>query len=487
VTFRFAYGRPPAVAAEAMVATSQPLATRAGLRAFERGGNAADAALAAAAVLCVTEPMSTGIGGDAFAIVFSAAGCEGLDAAGPAPARADPLEPVEERGPRSVTVPGAVRGWQELASRHGRLGLDTCLADAIDAAERGFAVAARTAAAWSASSTSAGWAAAVVPPELSPPPRRGDRVVQRELAATLRAIAEHGPDAFYGGAVGEAICSASWLEEDDLTAYEAKWVEPLRLSYRGVDVLELPPPTQGVAALEALGLLEGHDAPELPAQIDSIRLALEDARAHVSDGADVSALLAPEYLARRRHEQSRFAREPAAGTVYLCAVDRDRNAVSWIQSLYGSFGSGLVAPGTGVVLQNRGACFATRGRVEPGRRPYHTIIPGMLVRDGALVGPFGVMGGFIQAQAHMQLVSGLVDDGLDPQAALDRARFWVDGPLVRLEEGLWPRAQELERLGYETVCDDDTFSFGGGQAILVEGDALFGGSDPRKDGYAAGL
>jgi gamma-glutamyltranspeptidase/glutathione hydrolase len=484
--YRFAFGRPPAVAARGMVATSQPLATRAGLRALERGGNAADAALAAAAVLCVTEPMSTGIGGDGFAIVCSATGCEGLDAAGPAPARADPLEPVEERGPRSVTVPGAVGGWQELAVRHGRLGLDTCLADAIDVAERGFAVAERTAAAWSASATSAGWASAVVPPELAPPPQRGDRVVQPDLAATLRALAERGPDAFYRGAVAEAICAASWLEEEDLAAYGARWVEPLRLSYRGVEVLELPPPTQGVAALEALGLLEGHEEPELPAQIDSIRLALEDARAHVADGAGVSRLLEPEYLERRRRERSSFAAEPAAGTVYLCAVDGDRTAVSWIQSLYGSFGSGLVAPGTGVVLQNRGACFAVRGRVEPGRRPYHTIIPGMLLRDGRLLAPFGVMGGFIQAQAHMQLVSALVDDGLDPQAALDRPRFWVDGPLVRLEEGLWHRAGELERLGYETVCDADPFGFGGGQAIVVDGDALLGGSDPRKDGYAAG-
>jgi gamma-glutamyltranspeptidase/glutathione hydrolase len=161
-------------------------------------------------------------------------------------------------------------------------------------------------------------------------------------------------------------------------------------------------------------------------------------------------------------------------------------AVSFIQSLFEGFGSGLVAPGTGVVLQNRGACFAVGGAVEPGRRPYHTIIPGMLLRDGRLLAPFGVMGGFIQAQAHMQLVSALVDDGLDPQAALDRPRFWVDGPLVRLEEGLWHRAGELERQGYETVCDAEPFGFGGGQAIVVDGDALLGGSDPRKDGYAAG-
>jgi gamma-glutamyltranspeptidase/glutathione hydrolase len=162
-------------------------------------------------------------------------------------------------------------------------------------------------------------------------------------------------------------------------------------------------------------------------------------------------------------------------------------AVSFIQSLFEAFGSGVVAPGTGVVLQNRGACFAVSGAVEPGRRPYHTIIPGMLLRDGSLLGPFGVMGGFIQTQAHMQLVSALVDDGLDPQAALDRPRFRVDGDLVRLEEGLWERDADLEPLGYRTVRETDAFGFGGGQAILVQGDALMGGSDPRKDGYAAGI
>jgi gamma-glutamyltranspeptidase / glutathione hydrolase len=179
--------------------------------------------------------------------------------------------------------------------------------------------------------------------------------------------------------------------------------------------------------------------------------------------------------------------EPTGGTVYLCVVDGDRMAVSFIQSLFGRFGSGVVAPETGVVLQNRGACFALQGEVVPGRRPYHTIIPGMLLRDGRLVGPFGVMGGLIQAQAHLQLVSALVDDGLDPQAALDRPRFRVDGDAVRLEQGLWDGAEELERLGHRVVCDDDRFAFGGGQLILVDGDTLVGGSDARKDGYAAGF
>jgi gamma-glutamyltranspeptidase/glutathione hydrolase len=307
-----------------------------------------------------------------------------------------------------------------------------------------------------------------------------------ELATTLRTIARDGAAGFYAGPVAAAICAASWLEEEDLADYRAAWVEPLSTGYRGYDVLELPPPTQGIAALEALALLEGL-APDLSNQVLCVALALEDARRYVRDGADVSGLLAADYVERRRREQPRHALEPAAGTVSLCAVDRDRMAVSFIQSLFGRFGSGLVAPGTGVVLQNRGACFALQGGVVPGTRPYHTIIPGMLLREGALVGPFGVMGGLIQAQAHVQLVSALVDDGLDPQAALDRPRFRIEGGAVRIEEGLWGRAGELEQHGHQVIYDEDALGFGGGQAIIVSGDALLGGSDPRKDGYAAGF
>jgi gamma-glutamyltranspeptidase/glutathione hydrolase len=467
---RFAPERPPAVAAEAMVATSQPLATRAGLRALERGGNAADAALAAAAVLCVTEPMSTGIGGDAFALHWDGERLHGLDAAGPAPRSADPVTPVEEHGPRSVTVPGAVAGWAALAERFGRLGLDAVLADAISAAEDGFAVGRVTAAQWT----------------LPPLPRPGKRMRLPELGATLRGIADEGADAFYLGDVARAIASCTWLEEEDLTSYRASWVEPLSLDYRGVTVCELPPPTQGVAALEGLGLLE-LGQPTLAAQVECARLALEDALANVRDGADVAWLLEEERLRARRAEAAPLVGEPSGGTVYLCAVDGDGTAVSFIQSLFAGFGSRVAAPGTGVVLQNRGACFRVSGAVEPGRRPYHTIIPGMLLRDGGLQGPFGVMGGFIQAQAHLQLVSALVDEGLDPQAALDRPRFRVDGEAVRLEQGLWERAGELEALGLRVETGTGRTEFGGGQAILVDGDTLVGGSDARKDGYAAGF
>src|SRR6185437_12431397 len=227
-----------------------------------------------------------GIGGDCFAIVWDGSRLHGLDAAGPAPKNAAPTTPVEPLGPRSVTVPGAVGGWVALAERFGRLGLDACLADAIDVAERGYAVAGRTAQAWaSASEPSELWPPTRVPPELLPPPARGQIVRHPELAATLRTIARDGRPAFYSGAVAQAICAACWLEESDLAAYSPRWVEPLTTRYRDHVVAELPPPTQGIAALEGLALLEGM-SPDLPNQVDCMRLALADARANVRDGAD---------------------------------------------------------------------------------------------------------------------------------------------------------------------------------------------------------
>jgi gamma-glutamyltranspeptidase / glutathione hydrolase len=469
-------GRPPTVTGRAMVATSQPLATWAGVRAMERGGNAADAALAAAAMQTVVEPMSTGIGGDCFALVWRDGHVDALDAAGPAPAHIDDDTPAV-RGPRSVTVPGAVAGWAELNERYGRLSLDACLADAIDVAERGFAVAPITAQLWAATDA----------PAEMPAPAFGDRVTAPDLAATLRRIAEGGPDAFYRGPVAEAIASVCWLAEEDLSSFKPRWVEPLRLTYRGTEVFELPAPTQGVAALEALGLLERMGTPTLQNRIRAARLAIEDALMNVHDGADVSGLLDPAHLDRRVTAQEERVAEPIGGTVYIAAVDEDRMGVSFIQSLYMSFGSGVVAPGTGVVLQNRGAGFGVHGKVVAGTRPYHTIIPGLMAREGELYGPFGIMGGPIQAQAHMQFVSSLVDDGLDVQAALDRPRFLVADDGVHLEEALWPEARGLEEAGEQVVLDDNVHGFGGGQAIVIEGDALVGGSDPRKDGHAGGF
>jgi gamma-glutamyltranspeptidase / glutathione hydrolase len=477
--FRFAMGRPPAVATHAMVVTSNPNATRAGLRQLERGGNAVDAAVAAAAMLCVAEPMNTGIGGDACALVSSQGAFFALDSMGPAPRDADPVAPVQHRGPHSVTVPGAVAGWAELSSRFGRRGLDTCLADAIDAAENGLAVCARSAALWA---DEIPCPAGVAPPTVAV----GEIVSMPEMAQTLRRIAEQGPSAVYTGQVARAITEASWLSMEDLAIFRPRWTTPLRAVYRGFTVLELPPPTQGVAALEALLLLEGLE-PTLANQVRCVQLALDDAQRRVRDGADVTPLLDPDHIRARRYETAQPVGPVSGGTSHVCAIDGDGLGVSLIESLFNSYGSGVVADGTGVALQNRGACFAIEGSVAPGRRPFHTIIPAMLAADDQLVAAFGVVGGQLQAQAHVQLVSALVDDRLDPQAALDRPRFRVAGDTVRLEEGLWPEAASLEKAGHTTVPSSDWTEFGSGQLAAVYGDALLGASDPRMDGYAGGL
>jgi gamma-glutamyltranspeptidase/glutathione hydrolase len=456
-----------------MVATSQVSATLAGLRMLERGGNAADAAIAAAAVLGVTEPMSTGIGGDAFAIVHRAGEEAGLDAAGPAPAAVADPEIIPVRGPSSVNVPGAVAGWAALAERYGRLGLDTCLQPAIDIADDGYALAAHTARYWREAGAGT--------------PRPGERISLPEQASTLRAIAESGPSAFYEGRLAAAIAAASWLSEADLAAYEPRWTTPLAHQFRDLRVLELPPPSQGVAALEALALVQAL-GDTLPDQVQAVSLALEDAFAHVRDGAEVEFLLSDEHVRARSAARVAGATGPSGGTVYLCAVDEDRMAVSFIQSLFMDFGSRVLVPGTGVWLNNRAACFSVGGRVQAGRRPFHTLMPGLLTRgDGALVGPFGIMGGFIQAQAHAQFVIAALHSGLDPQVALDRGRFRVDGRAVHLERSLWDHAPELARRGFEPVPSTDISSFGGGQAIFVIDGALLGGSDARKDGCAAGI
>jgi gamma-glutamyltranspeptidase/glutathione hydrolase len=317
-------------------------------------------------------------------------------------------------------------------------------------------------------------------------PGFGQRFRMPELATTLRTIADNGPDGFYRGPVADAIVASSWLEHEDLVGYRAQWVVPLSQVYRGLTVSELPPPTQGIAALEALAIMGDHE-PTAREELVAVSLALEDALAHVRDGADVATLLSEEHVQSRRRESSAKVEEPGGGTVYMCVVDGNRMAVSLIQSLYESFGSGVVAGATGVVLNNRAACFAVNGRVEPGRRPYHTLIPGMLTRGSELIGPFGVMGGFIQAQAHVQFIVEFARNGLDPQAALDRGRFRIDGATLSLERPLWELASEFETLGFEIARVSEPGMFGGGQAIVCQHEALLGGSDARKDGCALGF
>lgn len=476
--FRLAPARAPVVAGQAMVASSQPLATISGLDLLREGGNAVDAALCVAAVLCVTEPFATGVGGDLFALVRDPAGTLfGLDAAGPAPADA-PAQAPAPSGPRSVDVPGAVAGWGELAQRFGRAGLGRCLQPAVEFARSGVVAGWNCARQWRASPRA--------PAAFGPPPAFGQRFRLPELAATLERIAIDGPEFFYRGSPAREIAEATWLSSEDLRDYQARWVEPLVVTYRGVEVAELPPPTQGVAVLEALAIL-GEPEPGLPEEIVAVALALEDAFRTVRDEADVGHLLSPEYVERRRAQQPPRIVEPAGGTVSLCVVDRDGTAVSLMQSLYDGFGSGVVAGSSGVLLNNRAAGFFVNGRVEPGRRPYHTLIPGMLTREGELIGPFGLMGGFIQAQSEVQFVIELMRNGFDPQAALDRGRFRIDGDILSLEAPLWERAAELADLGFRIEKDADRSAFGAGQAIIKRDGALFGGSDARKDGCALGL
>ena len=499
--------RSSAVAERGMVATSQPLATQAGLQALADGGTAVDAAIAAAAVLCVVEPMMTGLGGDAFAIIHRDGKLDGLNSSGRSPAAADPdaLGAIPIRGPLAVTVPGAVAGWAALAERHGRLGLDRLLRDAIEIAERGFAVTPVIAGMWQA-----GAGALAGFPEAArtwlPAPRVGELRRLPELARTLRAIAEHGPDGFYRGRVADAICSATPLSADDLAAHRAEWVEPLRVPYRGVEVCELPPNGQGAAALQALGMLGCLDLPadevdRVHVQAEAAKLAFADAYRHIHDGPLPAGYLDPAYLAERAGLiQRERAGAPGPGnlprgdTVYLCAVDGERTACSLIQSIYYAFGSLVVAPQTGVTLQNRGACFTLEpghpNRLAPGKRPFHTIIPGMLVDGDALLGPFGLMGGHMQPQGHLQLVSQLIDRGLDPQAAIDEPRFRLDLAdgewALALEAPLWRHGGVLGRRGHRVLLDPDPTGFGGAQAILVHGDALIGGSESRKDGVVLG-
>jgi gamma-glutamyltranspeptidase/glutathione hydrolase len=476
----------PAIAGDSMIATSHPLATAAGLEAFSSGGNAVDAALAAATVLAVAEPTDNGLGGDAFAQVWHGGTLYGLNGSGRSPRVLDELR-VDQTGPRSVTVPGAVRAWADLVERFGTFGLDRPLARAADLARRGVACTARIAHKWVEDG-----------PGPFPAPRTGERFAIPGLAETLGRLAAEGPDAFYEGALAAAVADCCWLSEDDLAQHSSEWVEPLRYDYRGIEVCELPPNGQGAAALLALALYDGLE-PGLHSQLEAMKLAFADAHAHVADAPLPEELLDPARLAARRAlVDPRRAIDPLSsplprgGTTYLCAADADGTAVSLIQSIYFTFGSGVVVPGTGVVLQNRAAGFVEEqghpNRLAPGRRPFHTIIPGMLLEGGRLLGPFGVMGGPMQPQGHMQVVLRLVDHGDDPQAALDAPRWRVEpGGVVELEPGLWSAEPSLAALGHDVRRATEQRDFGVGQVVLRLGDALVGGSDGRGDGYAAGL
>lgn len=510
-----------------VVATSQPLAAQAGLRMLLQGGNAADAAIAAAATLNVVEPMSTGLGGDAFALVYWAK--EGkvyaLNASGRAPYSAT-LEAFQRRGLKEVplrgilpvTVPGAAAGWADLLARFGKLGLDRALGPAIEYAEHGFPVSEGIARSWKSSEDllrQDDEAARVYLPG-GRAPRAGERFVSPDLARSLRALAENGPDAFYKGPIAEAIVATSrryggLLDLQDLAEHTSTWVEPIYSDYRGYRVYECPPNGHGIAALIALNILSGYDlaalkfgsADELHLKMEAVKLAMTDARRYVADPemapVPVQGLLSPTYASERRaliHMEWAIA-EPRAGlppagqdTVYLCAADSEGNAVSFINSLYYGFGSGIVAEGTGICLQNRGNLFSLDPThpncIAPRKRPYHTIIPCMVTKEGKLAICFGVMGGFMQPQGHVQVLSNMVDHGMNPQQALDAPRFYFQQGNEFLIEPFFPKGvyEALRDRGHVLAFGEGVF--GGGQVILVhpESGALMAGSEPRNDGCA---
>ena len=530
-TFSFPSRRSNVVAANGMVATSQPLAAQAGLNVLQAGGNALDAAIATVATLCVVEPCSTGIGGDAFALIWSAKEQKlyGLNASGPAPQgltadfiRAQGYEQMPTTGALTVTVPGSLRGWQAALERFGTMGLDTLLQRPIHYAEQGYPVSQRIARAWEASteklSAHADSRRVWLPNGRAP--LCATRFQNPEFAQTLRAIAQNGPDVYYHGDIGRQIADSvqaggGVLTQDDLDAYQPEWVTPIQTSYGdGFAFHEIPPNGQGLTALLALNIAKGFDLSALSygtadyyhVLMETIKLAFADAHAYIADPRQaevpIKGLLSDGYARERRGLINlERARPPLAGnpprhgdTVYLTAADGEGNMVSWIQSLYMGFGSGLTAGTTGVQLQNRGANFSLEpghpNEAAPGKRPYHTIIPGFITKNGQAWSSFGVMGGFMQPQGHLQVGLNLVEWGMDPQTALDAPRFnWLQGLEFGLETAVpAPIRAELLRRSHQLLPPDSPLHYGGGQAIVRDpgSGVLIGGSEPRNDGTAVG-
>ncbi|WP_027882421.1 gamma-glutamyltransferase family protein [Meiothermus rufus] len=505
------------------VATSQPQAALAGMEMFLAGGNAVDAAVAAAIALTVLEPTSNGIGADAFALVHDGQRLHGLSAYGMSPTGLDfatfaQSGQVPTRGWLPVTVPGAPSAWRELHQRFGRLPFEALFQPAIRYAEEGFAVTPETGRNWQRIEAVYGpleeacfqpFKRVFMPGGRAPRP--GEVWYSPSHAATLREIARTGAESFYTGRLAAQIAdfaaaTGGYLTRADLAAYRSEWVEPLSVRYRGLEVHEIPPAGQGIAALMALKILEGLELEKYPRdsmesfhlQIEAMKLAFADVQKYVADPSfmTVSAvdLLDSEYLSQRRELIGERALPiqagaPRGGTVYLCAADGELQ-VSLIQSNYMGFGSGIVVDGTGIALQNRGACFVLEeghpNRYAPGKKPFHTIIPGFLTREGKPLGPFGVMGGHMQPQGHLQVVVNLEDYGLNPQAALDAPRWqWVRGLRVELEPTTPPHVvQGLRERGHEVILQPEWAAFGRGQMILRKGPAFLAASEPRADGLA---
>ena len=518
-------GRSPVIACEGMAATSHPLASRVAIETLRAGGNAADAAVAAVAVLCVVEPHMTGIGGDCFAMIHAPdRPVWGYNGSGRAGSSAS-LDAVLAQGMRmiapdsihAVTVPGAIDAWAAILAAHGRFALDRVLAPAIHYGESGFPVAARIAWDWAQAvgklRADAGAARHLLFDGRAP--AEGDVVRLPALAQSLKLIAAQGPRAFYEGPLAQDMLATvaargSFLAAEDFARHRGEVVAPIATNYRGLDVLELPPNTQGLTALVLLNILERFDLAALdPLGTDRFHLALEAARlayavrdTHIADPAAMRVspldLLDKNFAAKLAARIDRATRvplprapSPGDDTVYLTVVDRDRMAVSLINTLYSTFGVGICTEKTGIMLTNRGACFVLDpdhpNAFGPGKRPMHTIIPALAFRDGRCELSFGVMGAHYQPMGHAQVITNMVDYGMDVQAAIDAPRAFFLGDSAVVERGLPEATVDGLRARRHDVVRAPS-PWGGAQAIGIDWQrgVLIGGSDPRKDGCALG-
>ena len=530
---RYPSQRYPLYARGGMVNCSSPQAAAAGLDILRRGGNAMDAAVAAAAALTVVEPTANGIGSDAFALLWSEKDQRlfGLNSSGPAPqllsmdrVNADGRAvngKMPTRGWTPITVSGAPAAWAALNGRFGRLSLSEDLSPAVRYAEEGYPCGPNLAAMWEISFNN--FLKTLTGPEYKPwfdtfapqgrAPRAGEMIYLKDHGATLRAIGETDAEAFYRGDIARRIDEQSrrdggYIRYEDYAAFHPRWVEPISVNYRGYDVYEIPPNGQGIAALMALNILKAftftdRDDPQtVHRQLEAMKMAFADAFRYVTDPdemeIDYHDLLSPAYGAMRAREMGERAQiwthrlPPKSGTVYLCCADGEGNMVSYIQSNYMGFGSGIVVEGTGISLQNRGADFsldpASPNRLLPGKRTYHTIIPGFLMKNGKPIGPFGVMGAYMQPQGHVQVMMNCIDFHLDPQQALDAPRWqWLRDGTVAVESRFSPdMTRALRRLGHDVRLDLNTPSFGRGQMIArLPNGVLVGGTESRTDSNIA--
>ena len=531
--YKYASRRSATLGLNGTVATSNPLAANAGLDMLKKGGNAVDAAVCAVSVLNVVEPMSTGVGGDVFALVYDSKTkkIEALNGSGKSSMRTDiddlrnmGMDSIPLEGPYSglaVSVPGCVDAWDQLLKKFGVFSLDTVLVPAIDYSQNGFGVSEITANNWKLAEKklSINERCEFLPNDRAPD--FGEKVVLPDLNRTLKGISENGRSYIYEGVIPEKISEYvqkfnGWLCEEDFSLHSSSWVKPISSNYRGYDVWECPPNGQGIAALIALNIVENIDLVnseiepvlQLHYKIEAMKIAFQDALWYVADPEKVDIpiqeLLSKSYAKKRFNEikEDSACREYKRGnfnqhgdTVYVSVIDGNGNACSLINSLYQGFGTGLVVPETGIALQNRGALFSTNrdhpNFLEPNKRPYNTIIPCMITKNSNLVSSLGVMGGFQQPQGHLQVISNLIDFGMNPQEALDSERFSVsiENDTLFVENSFNPDVVAALKLKGHSVSINSGFDrglFGGGQIIVRDNDegVLFGGSDPRKDGLS---